>query len=51
MPGKFPDVLEDKIFGVEAARLYADAKNSCRKILTSQWFTADGVIWILASIK
>ena len=26
MPGRFPEVLTDKIFGVEATRLYNDAQ-------------------------
>ena len=33
MPGQFPEVLNDKIFGAEATRLYNDAKNLLRKLL------------------
>jgi 5-methyltetrahydrofolate--homocysteine methyltransferase len=44
MPGKFPDVLSDKIFGAEATRLYNDAKKLVEKIVTEKWFTAKGVI-------
>ncbi len=44
MPGKFPDVLSDKIFGAEATRLYNDAKKLVEKIVTEKWFTANGVI-------
>src|SRR5215218_8896629 len=44
MPGRFPEVLSDKIFGVEATRLYRDAKNLLDKIVSEKWFIADGVI-------
>ena len=44
MPGHFPDVLSDKIFGVEAQRLYNDAQKLTAQIIKGNWFTADGVI-------
>ncbi|MFZ9386521.1 MAG: vitamin B12 dependent-methionine synthase activation domain-containing protein [Chitinophagaceae bacterium] len=44
MPGRFPEVLSDKIFGEEATRLYADGQKLVRQIIEEQWFTADGVI-------
>jgi len=44
MPGKFPDVLTDKIFGKEATRLHEDAKKLLQKIVQEKWFQADGVI-------
>ena len=44
MPGKFPEVLSDKIFGVEATRLYHDAKSLLQTIIKESWFTAQGVI-------
>jgi len=44
MPGRFPDVLNDKIFGVEATRLYNDAKKLVEKIVSENWFVADGVV-------
>ncbi|MFL5772063.1 MAG: vitamin B12 dependent-methionine synthase activation domain-containing protein, partial [Flavisolibacter sp.] len=44
MPGRFPEVLTDKIFGVEATRLYNDAQKLVEKIVNEKWFTADGVI-------
>lgn len=46
MPGQFPAVLSDKIFGVEATRLHNDAKNLLQTIIDEKWFTADGVIGI-----
>lgn len=44
MPGHFPEVLSDRIFGEEAKRIYADAQKLVEKIVTENWFTADGVI-------
>ena len=44
MPGRFPDVLSDKIFGEEATRLYKDAQRLVEKIVAENWFRADGVI-------
>jgi 5-methyltetrahydrofolate--homocysteine methyltransferase len=44
MPGRFPEVLTDKIFGEEATRLFHDAKKLVEVIVKEKWFTADGVI-------
>jgi len=44
MPGKFPAVLTDKVFGTEATRLYNDANNLLKKVVAEKWFTASGVI-------
>jgi len=44
MPGQFPAVLSDKIFGAEATRLFEDAQNLVQKLVKEKWFTADGVI-------
>ena len=44
MPGHFPEVLTDKIFGVEATRLYNDALKMVDQIVAEKWFTAKGVI-------
>ena len=44
MPGKFPAVLSDKIFGKEATKLYNDAQALLKKIIDEHWFTAKGVI-------
>ena len=51
MPGQFPAVLNDKIFGAEATRLFDDAKVLVDKIIRGKWFTANGVIglWPAAS--
>lgn len=44
MPGHFPEVLSDKIFGAEANRLYHDAQKLVQQIVAEKWFTASGVI-------
>lgn len=44
MPGRFPEVLGDKIFGAEATRLYNDAQKLVEKIVSEKWFTAEGVV-------
>src|SRR6187200_919140 len=44
MPGRFPEVLSDKIFGAEAKRIYDDAQNLLKKVIDEKWFTANGVI-------
>ncbi|HVK97666.1 MAG TPA: methionine synthase, partial [Flavisolibacter sp.] len=44
MPGRFPEVLKDKIFGIEATRLYNDAQKMVEQIVAEKWFSADGVI-------
>jgi 5-methyltetrahydrofolate--homocysteine methyltransferase len=44
MPGRFPEVLTDKIFGAEATRLYKDATKMVEQIVAQKWFNADGVI-------
>jgi 5-methyltetrahydrofolate--homocysteine methyltransferase len=51
MPGRFPEVLSDKIFGAEAKRIYDDAQKLVKKIVDEKWFTANGVIgfWPAAS--
>ena len=43
MPGRFPDVLTDKIFGTEATRLFKDAQQMVDRIVAEKWFTAMGV--------
>jgi 5-methyltetrahydrofolate--homocysteine methyltransferase len=44
MPGRFPEVLSDKIFGQEATRLYNDAQKMVQTIVAEKWFSANGVI-------
>lgn len=44
MPGRFPEVLSDKIFGAEATHLYKDAQKMVEMIVREKWFIANGVI-------
>jgi 5-methyltetrahydrofolate--homocysteine methyltransferase len=44
MPGRFPEVLQDKVFGEEATRLYNDAKKLLKQVVAENWFSAKGVI-------
>ncbi len=44
MPGHFPEVLSDKIFGTEATRLYNDAQKLLEIVIREKWFSANGVI-------
>ena len=44
MPGHFPEVLKDPVFGVEATRLYNDAQTLLKQVVDEKWFSANGVI-------
>jgi 5-methyltetrahydrofolate--homocysteine methyltransferase len=44
MHGKFPQILSDKLIGVEATKLYNDAKALLEKIIAEKWLTAQGVV-------
>jgi 5-methyltetrahydrofolate--homocysteine methyltransferase len=44
MPGRFPEVLTDKIFGAEAKRIFDDAQKLLKKVIDEKWFIANGVI-------
>jgi 5-methyltetrahydrofolate--homocysteine methyltransferase len=44
LAGRFPDILEDKIVGAEAKKLYADAKAMLKQIVAEKWFRPRGVI-------
>ena len=44
MHGKFPAILSDKVIGVEATKLYNDAKKLLQQIIDEKWLTAKGVV-------
>ena len=52
LAGKFPDILEDEVVGVEAQRLYRDARAMLDQIVKEKWLTARAVIgfWPAANI-
>lgn len=43
MKGKFPDILEDKIAGAEARKLFDDANKLLDKIISEKLLTAHGI--------
>ncbi len=42
--GKFPQILKDEKIGVEATKLFNDAKKLLSQIIEGRWLTAKGVI-------
>lgn len=44
MHGKFPALLTDPVIGVEATKLYHDAKKLLQQIIDENWLTAKGVV-------
>ena len=52
MKGRFPRILDDNIYGVEARKLFSDAQEMLKRIVNEKWLTANGVVgfWPAASI-
>jgi 5-methyltetrahydrofolate--homocysteine methyltransferase len=46
MHGKFPAILHDEVVGVEATKLFEDAKALLKKIINEAWLQADAVLGI-----
>ncbi|NNE38741.1 MAG: methionine synthase, partial [Gammaproteobacteria bacterium] len=46
LAGKFPRILKDEVIGKEATRLYDDARKMLDRIISEQWFSANGVFAI-----
>lgn len=46
MHGKFPKILEDKVIGEAATKLYHEAQVFLQKVIDEKWLTAKGVIGI-----
>ena len=44
--GRFPQILDDEVVGAEAKRVYADATEMLKEIITNKWLNANGVIGI-----
>ena len=44
MHGKFPAILSDEIIGVEATKLYNDAKKLLHQIINEKWLSAQGTV-------
>ncbi len=41
--GKYPNILEDEVVGVEATKLFADAQEMLQKIVSEKWLQANAV--------
>ena len=46
LAGKFPRILDDKVIGEQARKLYDDAQTMLQKIVEENWFMARGVMQI-----
>lgn len=42
--GQFPAILEDKVVGEQARKLYEDGKAMLKKVIEGRWLTASGVV-------
>ena len=51
MHGKFPRILKDEIIGKEATKLYNDAQELLKKIISEKWLTAKGVVGFWPATK
>ncbi len=51
MHGKFPAILTDSIIGVEATKLYNDAKKLLQQIINEKWLNARGAIGFWSANK
>jgi 5-methyltetrahydrofolate--homocysteine methyltransferase len=44
MAGSYPKILDDKVVGVEARKLFEEAQVMLKKIINEQWLTASAVV-------
>jgi 5-methyltetrahydrofolate--homocysteine methyltransferase len=44
LAGKFPAILDDEVVGIEARKVYEDAKVLLDKLIKGQWLQADAVV-------
>ncbi|NDP61433.1 methionine synthase [Polaromonas sp.] len=47
LAGPFPAILKDEVVGVEAVRVYADARRMLKRLIEGRWLTANGVMALL----
>ncbi len=43
MPGRYPQVFDDAIYGAEAKKLFADANKLLDRVILEKWFRAEAV--------
>ena len=46
LKGRYPAILKDPVIGVEASKLFADASDLLKKIISEKWLKANGVYGI-----
>lgn len=46
LKGKYPDIFDDKLVGIEAQKLFDDAQNMLSLIIDNKWLTAKAVLGI-----
>ena len=44
LAGKYPDILQDEVVGVEAQRVFADGKALLQRAIDGRWLQANGVV-------
>ena len=44
LKGKYPEIFDDEIYGIEAQKLFKDAKELLQKIIDGKLLTANGVV-------
>jgi 5-methyltetrahydrofolate--homocysteine methyltransferase len=44
LAGRYPKILEDEVVGQEAKKLFADAQEMLKKIVSEKWLQASGVV-------
>ena len=44
LAGKFPAILDDEVVGIEARKVFEDAKALLEKLIKGQWIQADAVV-------
>ncbi len=49
LAGRYPRILDDPVVGVEARRLYQDAKDMLERVVGEKWFQAHAVFGLFAA--
>lgn len=49
LKGKYPEIFEDEIYGIEAQKLFDDAKDLLKKIIDEKLLTANGVVGLFSA--
>ncbi len=49
LAGRYPKILDDKVVGVEATKLFADAQAMLKKIVKEKWLSANAVFGLFSA--